>query len=67
MLFPSQLPHAFLLLQLFQNDQIKLRIKLAKILKKLKRNLSFFVFVRIFLMKTILTSFDFMQNFDLKI
>ena len=34
-------------------------------LKKYLKNLNLFVFVRKFLMKTILTSFDFMQNFDL--
>ena len=59
-LFPSLLPHAFLLLRLFQNNQIILAQKF-----KHRRNASFFVFVRKFLMKTILTSVDFMQNFDI--
>ena len=36
----------------------------AQKLKKLYKNLNSFVFERKFLMKTILTSFDFMQNFD---
>ena len=54
------IPHAFLQMQLFQSDQMKLRIKLAQKFRKHKKNIS----IRKFLMKTILTSFDFMQNFD---
>ena len=34
-LFPFQLPHTFLLLQLFQSGQINLRLKLAQKFKKL--------------------------------
>ena len=50
-------------------NQIKLRIKIsiaAKKFKKIpfKKSINFFVFVRKFLTKTILTSFDFMQNFN---
>ena len=36
----------------------------AQTFKKNIKNINLFVFVRKFLMKTILTSFDFMQNFD---
>ena len=42
----SQLPHASLLLQLFQSNQIKLHIKLVKKFKKILKKTKFFHFCK---------------------